>query len=132
MTLFVILQIASYYEIDADLMPSVGLAKRIGTETYKFVENQDQMQQDQMYYLKYRTHIEVDHLASPHWYSNVKDSNIRRQVKLSSTKMLIENIIVCPYYGCSMEFKEVGNLKSHIITHTKERPYKCTICVLSF
>ena len=63
--LIFVLQIGSYYEIGEGLVPSVGLAKRIGTETYKFVETKPQLQQAQLYHLIYRTQIQVSSIVPP-------------------------------------------------------------------
>ena len=41
-------------------------------------------------------------------------------------------ILICPFYNCLKEFKDTGNLKTHIRTHTGERPFICSYCQTKF
>lgn len=41
-------------------------------------------------------------------------------------------ILICPFYNCLKEFKDTGNLKTHIRTHTGERPFVCSYCQTKF
>ena len=41
-------------------------------------------------------------------------------------------LLVCPFEQCFKEFRETGNLKTHIRSHTGERPFKCKQCNLRF
>ncbi|CDW83505.1 zinc finger protein 39 [Stylonychia lemnae] len=43
-------------------------------------------------------------------------------------------IMYCPFYECKKPFRHSGNLKTHIRSHTNERPFQCQfpLCGLSF
>ena len=37
-----------------------------------------------------------------------------------------EKPCVCPYQGCGKRYSRHENLKTHIRSHTQERPYRCS------
>ena len=41
-------------------------------------------------------------------------------------------MLVCPFSRCLKQFNETGNLKTHIRSHTGERPFQCTMCKMRF
>lgn len=41
-------------------------------------------------------------------------------------------VLLCPYFSCFKEFSETGNLKTHMRTHSGERPFSCGYCSQSF
>lgn len=43
-----------------------------------------------------------------------------------------QKVLLCPYQSCLKEFSETGNLKTHIRTHTGERPFCCPVCLTTF
>ena len=79
----------------------------------------------------FNNHIEVDSLAQPRSHLDNMVTYIS-EVKRRSPQNKEERDIVCPYHECYREFKEVGNLKTHIRTHTRERPFKCSHCDVYF
>ena len=41
-------------------------------------------------------------------------------------------ILICPIKQCPNEFNYFGNLKTHVRTHTGEKPFNCHRCPASF
>lgn len=89
-------RIASYYEIDANLVSDIGLAKRLGTETFSFIEDESRLQRDHLYYLIYRGQKEIHTLNEPRAQSDYSHPLIM-QLKRRSIDQKCEKIIVCPY-----------------------------------
>lgn len=44
----------------------------------------------------------------------------------------VESFLKCQHPGCGKLFDKIPNLKSHMKTHSSERPYKCQDCGVSF
>ncbi|XP_026272013.2 ras-responsive element-binding protein 1 isoform X1 [Frankliniella occidentalis] len=50
--------------------------------------------------------------------------------KKKSAYSLAPNRVCCPY--CSRKFPWTSSLRRHVLTHTGQKPYKCTFCPLLF
>ncbi|PVU96448.1 hypothetical protein BB561_001173 [Smittium simulii] len=73
--------------------------------------------------------------------NNKLDQNFQNQVKTEQYDTFIDSdtkkdkekkLITCPHEGCNGTFKSLSFLKSHMNTHTKDRPFKCMYCKASF
>ena len=62
---------------------------------------------------------------------------IRPYVPLAQIKKIKRSsgearVFICPFSSCLKEFDEISNLKTHVRSHTGERPFQCDLCHASF
>jgi uncharacterized Zn-finger protein len=50
----------------------------------------------------------------------------------SQSQSQSEPCFKCPYENCNKSFSKKPNLKSHLVTHSGERPFACRQCAMAF